>query len=125
MNILTLLTFLLPALTQGGGILMQLYPQIAHIIEGLSGANPASHTNIVSYIQDAINALNTAGVIQLRAPLVVDGQFGGATFGAIKLVLAKAGLNLQEPVASIVFDALKGILNSHAMTGNILPPPRV
>lgn len=109
--ILALLTQLLPALIQGGGILAQVIPSLSSTISAITSgvATPSSQINIVSLVQELLNALNTAGVITLTQPLTVDGVFGGDTFAAIKLLQAKFGLNLGEPLASYEMEALTAL----------------
>ena len=112
MNPLTIITALLPALQVAGPIITQLFPALTTTISALGGTNPTSHTSIVSYVQEAINALAAAGVITLPKPLVVDGVFGGGTFAAIKLLQTKVGLGFlsAEPIASLEYTLLQGLL---------------
>lgn len=112
MNPLTIITALLPALQVAGPILMQLFPAAQQALGALGNVNPAQHASIVTLMQEALNELGAVGVIALPKPLIVDGIFGGATFGAIKLVLTKAGFGslAAEPLASIEYNFLKGWL---------------
>jgi hypothetical protein len=112
MNILALLTTFLPVIMQAGGIATQAFPAIQGVIQAIEGgvANPSQQINIVSLIQEALNALNTAGVIALPKPLVVDGHFGGSTFAAIKLLQAYLGITIGEPLASYEMQALQALL---------------
>ncbi len=112
MNILTLLTTFLPAILQASGIAQQAFPALQGIITAIEGgvSNPTQQVNIVSLIQEALNALNTAGTITLQKPLVVDGHFGGATFAAIKLLQSHFGFTVAEPLASYEMQAIQALL---------------
>lgn len=82
---------------------MNLFALLSDLMALINNKNPQ---NLTSLIQEILNALNDAGFIVLRAPLVVDGQFGLTTFAAIKVLLAKFGFNLAEPFATVVYDVL-------------------
>lgn len=113
MNPLTIITALLPAFQTAAPILLQLFPALTTTISALSTTNPASHTNIVSFVQEALNALISVGVIPSTQPLLtVDGSFGGQTFAAIKLLQTKVGLGFLsvEPIASLEYTLLQGLL---------------
>lgn len=110
MNPLALLTALMPAIQTAGPILAGLYPALQPALMALSGVNPSNHQSIVTLIQEALNALQAAGVVSFGAPLQVDGKFGGGTFAAMKAISAKAGFPLAEPWASIVYKILQGFL---------------
>src|ERR1700756_5185514 len=103
MNPLTLITALIPAFQVAAPIITQLIPQLSSAVGALSGTNPAAHSSVVTYLQEALNALGSAGIITLPKPLTVDGVFGGGTFGAIKLLQAKVGLSFlnSEPLATM------------------------
>lgn len=111
MNALSLISTFLPALTQAAGIITQLWPQAAPAIGALATVTPpANQVNIVSLIQEALNALQAAGQVNFGNPLVVDGRFGGRTFAAIKLAQAKFGFAVQEPLASMEYNLLAAVL---------------
>ena len=124
MNILAIIQALLPAFQIAGPILGQLVPTLLPIITGLGNTNPTSHNSIVTFLQEAINALAAVGVITLAKPLVVDGQFGGATFAAIKLLQTKFGLGVlsTEPIASLEYTLLSGFLAQQVVTTSPLAP---
>jgi hypothetical protein len=111
MNPLTIITALLPALQTAGPILAQLFPALIPALTGLSQVNPANHTSVVTLIQEVLNQLSAVGVIQLPRPLVVDGQFGGGTFAAVKLLQTKVGFGFLsvEPIASLEYTLLVGL----------------
>ena len=87
------------------------------IVSALGGVTaPSQQINVVSLIQEALNALQIEGEISfdgtgkgVGTPLVVDGHFGGRTFGAIKTLQAKLGLSVQEPLASVEYQALQAL----------------
>ncbi len=112
MNILLLLSTFLPAIVQAGGIAAQAFPAIQGLIQAIEGgvSHPTQQINVVSLIQEALNALNSEGFITLAKPLVVDGQFGGATFGAIKMVQSHLGFTVGEPLASYEMEAIQALL---------------
>ncbi len=112
MNALVLLSTFLPALLQVGQIIPQVWPAASGILNALEHGvtTPAQQINVVSMLQEALNALQQAGEIQFGAPLVVDGQFGGRTFGAIKALQTKLGLTVQEPLASMEYRMLQALL---------------
>ena len=82
---------------------MNLFALLSDLMALINNKNPQS---LVALIQEILNALSDAGFIALPAKLVVDGQFGGTTFAAVKILLAKFGFNLAEPLASIVYNVL-------------------
>ena len=115
MNALTLITTFLPAIISAGQIIPQVWPAASGIVSALGGVTaPSQQINVVSLIQEALNALQLEGEISfdgtgkgVGTPLVVDGHFGGRTFGAIKTLQAKLGLSVQEPLASVEYQALQ------------------
>lgn len=110
MNALALLTTFLPALLQAGSIIVQRWPQAAPVVGALGGINPQNQTNVVSLLQEALNAMQSAGTINFGPALVVDGQFGGRTFAAIKVVQSHFGFDVQEPLASLEMQLLQSVL---------------
>ncbi len=112
MSALTLLTTFLPAILQASGIAQQAFPALQGIISAIEGGVtvPSQQINIVSLIQEALNALNSSGVITLPKPLVVDGHFGGATFAAIKVLQTHFGFTVAEPLASYEMQAMQALL---------------
>ena len=113
MNILTLLTTFLPAIMQIGQIITQVWPQATPAVTTIATnvKPPSAHSNVVSLVQEVLNALQAAGVISFGQPLVADGNFGGRTFAAIKVLQAKVGFTVQEPLASLEYNMLSGLLN--------------
>lgn len=111
MNALTLLSTFLPALLQLGQIIPQVWPAASGVITALEHGitAPSQQINTVSLLQQTLNAVQQAGEIQFGAPLVVDGQFGGRTFAAIKALQAKMGLSVQEPLASLEYQMLQAL----------------
>lgn len=117
MNALALLTAFLPALIQAGQIVPQIWPQAGGAINALlTGVKPpAQQTNVVSLLQEALNALQTSGQISfdgghgMGTPLTVDGHFGGRTFAVIKTLQAKFGIAVEEPVASYEYQMLQAL----------------
>ena len=82
---------------------MNLFALITDIRTIIDNKNPQ---NITMLMQELINAMDDAGIIVLPAKLVPDGVFGLTTFAAIKILLAKFGFNLAEPLATIVYNLL-------------------
>ncbi len=110
MNPLAIIMALAPLLPQLISTVGAVSPVLAGIFQVLQPATAAGPNNIVELIQTALNEAQAVGFINFGKPLVVDGQFGGATFGAIKALQAKLGFAVQEPLASMEMEALAAIL---------------
>ncbi len=89
-------------------------PGLAGLLTVLHPAANAQPVNLVALIQQVLNEAQAVGYINFGKPLVVDGQFGGATFGAIKALQAKLGLTVQEPMVSAEMEVLAALFKTLA-----------
>jgi lysozyme family protein len=113
--IIQLLTTLAPLLS---GIATS-FPQLADILGGLfGGAMPTASGQAVVLLQEGLNALQAAGTVrfdgqagQSNSPLIVDGNFGGRTFAAVKAAQSAFGWTVTEPLASIEMNILAFVLS--------------
>jgi hypothetical protein len=79
---------------------------ILALLDDLWGIMDTTHPqSLVQLIQEVLNAMIDAGFITGNK-LTVDGVFGLDTFAAIKLVQAKLGFAVQEPIASAEYELL-------------------
>ena len=107
--ILGIITAIAPLLPQLSASVSTIAPGLAGLLTVLHPAASAQPANLVALLQELLNEMQAVGYINFGKPLVVDGQFGGATFGAIKALQAKLGFTVQEPLASLEMEALAAL----------------
>jgi len=107
--ILAIITAIAPLLQQLATSVAGIAPSLAGALMVLQPAAASQPVNLVALVQRLLNEAQAVGYISFGAPLVVDGQFGGRTFGAIKALQAKLGFAVQEPAASLEMEALAAI----------------
>lgn len=114
--IVQLLTTLAPLLSG----LVTSFPALSGVLGNLlgGGAPPAANNQTVVMLQEGLNALQTAGIVQFEgqagkpdSPLLTDGHFGGRTFAVIKIVQAHFGFAVQEPMASMEMNLIATVLS--------------
>lgn len=113
--IVQLLTTLMPLLSG----LATSFPALSGVLGGLlGGTTPTASGQAVTLLQEGLNTLQASGIVQFdgqagqaNSPLLVDGHFGGRTFGAIKAVQAHFGFAVQEPMASMEMTLIATVLS--------------
>jgi hypothetical protein len=114
--LIQMLTQMAPLLSGVSGI----FPQLTTVLGGLigGGGTPTASGQAVVLLQEGLNAMRASGLVQFdgqagqtNSPLLVDGNFSGRTFAALKAAQAKFGFAVQEPLASVEMHLVAAVLS--------------
>lgn len=99
-----------PALKSLEEIGAQLFPLAAKEVQKVLAAIHLGYPTATKWLQQSLNALERAGVINFGDPLKEDGIFGPKTFAAVVVLQAKAGIKPTGAVADAEYAAINSLL---------------
>lgn len=100
-------TDLIPTLEALGS---ELFPDLSPTIHAAAAALVVAHPNSTSWLQSALNVIQSSGYISFGAPLAVDGYYGPKTTAALKALQTKVGLPVTGFAADLEYKAIQALL---------------